>query len=356
MFQQVLSILKRLGIALGVIIIVFGLFLLYTTFADYRPAELETIRPEGEAAAGKTGNEVHLVTWNIGYAGLGREMDFFYDGGHDVRPAKMFYDRYVAGIDYQLAQFRDFDFVMLQEVDRHSKRSYFVDQYNAVRYILGEGHTGIWAWNYSVPFVPMPLRAPMGAVNSGITILSRITPLASERHSLGADAGWPAGLFQLDRCFILTRFSTESGRELVLINTHNSAFDDGTRRKAQLDKLKEIMIAEFAKGNYVIAGGDWNLNPPVRFHEENITADWIEYISPPIEPDYFPGDWQWVTDRTVPTNRFLKNNYVKGVTYTTIIDFFVVSPNVEVIEVKTLDLGFENADHNPVTMRVVLGS
>ena len=35
-----------------------------------------------------TGESFNVVTWNIGYAGLDREMDFFYDGGTRVRPAR----------------------------------------------------------------------------------------------------------------------------------------------------------------------------------------------------------------------------------------------------------------------------
>lgn len=31
-----------------------------------------------------------------------------------------------------------------------------------------------------------------------------------------------------------------------------------------------------------------------------------------------------------------------------VIDGFIISPNVELLDVETLDLGFENSDHNPV--------
>jgi hypothetical protein len=36
------------------------------------------------------------------------------------------------------------------------------------------------------------------------------------------------------------------------------------------------------------------------------------------------------------------------------IDGFLVSPNVDVASVKTLDLGFEYSDHNPVLLTVSL--
>ena len=36
------------------------------------------------------------------------------------------------------------------------------------------------------------------------------------------------------------------------------------------------------------------------------------------------------------------------------IDGFIISPNVELISVETLDAGFEFADHNPVQLKVKL--
>lgn len=38
---------------------------------------------------------------------------------------------------------------------------------------------------------------------------------------------------------------------------------------------------------------------------------------------------------------------------TTLTDFFLVSPGVRVLSVRTLPLGFRSSDHNPVVMRVV---
>ena len=38
---------------------------------------------------------------------------------------------------------------------------------------------------------------------------------------------------------------------------------------------------------------------------------------------------------------------------TTLTDFFLVSPGVRVLSVRTLPLGFRSSDHNPVVMSVV---
>ena len=53
-----------------------------------------------------------------------------------------------------------------------------------------------------------------------------------------------------------------NGKELVMINTHNEAFDAGEIRTAQMSFLKDFVQSEYNKGNYVIAAGDWNQSPP----------------------------------------------------------------------------------------------
>ena len=49
-----------------------------------------------------------------------------------------------------------------------------------------------------------------------------------------------------------------SDKELVLINFHLEAYDSGEGKVAQMKQLSEKLQEEYAKGNYVIAGGDFN--------------------------------------------------------------------------------------------------
>jgi hypothetical protein len=52
-----------------------------------------------------------------------------------------------------------------------------------------------------------------------------------------------------------------------------------------------------------------------------------------------------VVDTTSPTNRTLEQPYRAGVNYTSVLDGFLVSPNIEVVDVTTIDLG-AHSDHN----------
>lgn len=355
MRPQIKAFMITLIALIGALLLLIFILLIYTGVKDYKPLDIEQLTVEDSSTVTPIPlqQELNFVAWNIGYAGLGREMDFFYDGGRQVRPDRQLQEKYWRGIKKQLDNFRQMDFIMLLEVDRDSKRSYYLDQWEEIRKIFPD-HASAFAWNYRVPFVPLPLYAMMGRVMAGMGTLAKYSPSQAERHTLLRDDPWPVGLFTLDRCFILTRYPVETGKELVLINTHNSAFDDGSLRKKQMTLLRNTMLHEYEQGNYVVAAGDWNLNPPKRFHETVITGDWIEYINPPIEDTYVPWQWTLAFDPRVPTNRWVTEEYLKGRTFTTIIDFYILSPNIELIEVETLDFGFENSDHNPVRARILL--
>lgn len=341
-------------ILVSVIILVPIGMILFMTITDYRPPGMEKLVVHGNGKEILPGNDtLKIMTLNLGYSGLGKEMDFFYDGGEKVRPSEEFYNRYSTRAYDFLGDHGNLDFYFFQEIDRRSKRSYYHDQLVEIASVLSQ-YAYTYAINYKVRFVPMPLTHPMGKVSAGMATFSRARPQESERVAFISDASWPLGLFMLDRCFILNRYKLPSGKDLVMINTHNSAFDDGTRRTKQLAVMKNTMINEYGKGNYVVAGGDWNLNP-VGFYPGSLSnGDLGKEIYPRIENNFLPDGWQWTFDPATPSNRAVDLPYRKGTTLTTVIDFFVVSPNIGIDTIHTVDLGFEWSDHQPVFMTFVL--
>jgi endonuclease/exonuclease/phosphatase family metal-dependent hydrolase len=358
--------LKRLLFALLFLAGAFILLLAWATMADYKPPTTIPAETAGNAPAIEPDDTVFTMTsWNLGYFGLGKECDFFFDGGKMTRPEQEQYQHYSGkALDY-LEKNEKADFYYFQEVDLYSKRSYFDNQAKRLQNIF-EGMESSFALNYVVPYVVVPVKNPMGKVNSGILSFSSFKTSENTRYAFPTSYSWPVRLFQLDRCFMLSRVPLPAGKELVLINTHNEAFDDGSQRAKQMEVLKDLMLAEYAKGNYVIVGGDWNQNPVGlgdwtigRLDDLGIwgflNSDVGRTIEPAIEPDFLPQEWQWVFDPEIPSNRDVIGPYERGKTKTTIIDFFVVSPNIKVLDIKTEDLGFEWSDHQPVTMKFKLG-
>ena len=70
--------------------------------------------------------------------------------------------------------------------------------------------------------------------------------------------------------------------------------------------------------------------------------------------EQFAGDWQFMMDETVPSCRLLNEPYNAATAQHYVIDGFILSRNVRVEHIETLDLGFENSDHNPVSLQVTL--
>lgn len=357
-----MKIVKRiLKVSLLILLIFIAGFtglIIYAIASDYKPPEEEILAtPENPSVIADSMN-LSLLTWNIGYAGLGKDMDFFYDGGTKVRTTEEKCIGNLSGITDFLKKNDSIDFILIQEIDRNSKRSFHIDEYARISEVLKD-HNSCFAKNYDVFFVPTPPSEPMGKVLSGITVFSKFTPESSARVSLPGDFGFPTQLFYLDRCFIVNRYKVENGRELVLINTHNEAFDEGgTIRKAQMEKLREFILNEYKSGNYVITGGDWNQYPPdfkpAFNRNKSFTGQIGNFNLVGIESDFMPSDWKWMFDPSSPSVRTLMAAYDPETTPTSTCDAFLTSPNIKSISVKCIQLEFNNSDHNPVIMQVRL--
>lgn len=343
-----MKVLKYLLLTLALLVALFLIFLIYASISDYKPDKTEIVF-ESENTNALKDSVFDAVIWNIGYAGLDASMDFFYDGGEKVRPDKVTVNENLKGIMLTLEDFQDLDFLLLQEVDRGSKRSYYHDIYEYISNQFEPYHSS-FGTNYEVSFVPIPVKAPMGRVYSGLQTISAEIPEKVNRHSFPGNYSWPMGLFMLDRCFLESRYKMPDDKELLIINTHNSAYDDGSLRMQQMDFMKKILVEEYKAGNYVVVGGDWNQTPHGFvpefegdiFDEENLTY---------VDADYPEAGWTWAYDASKPTNRRVKTPYTKGETLTTLIDCFLLSPNIQVLEVKGKTLDFAYSDHQPVSIQ-----
>jgi endonuclease/exonuclease/phosphatase family metal-dependent hydrolase len=345
---------KTIKIILGLVfiaVLIPVLLIAWATFTDYCPGPETIVSARPDAPYIPEAKTYHLLTWNLGYGGLSRDMDFFYDGGKQVRPCKNTVRQNIDAIKQLLADRTDVDFFLLQEVDRNSKRSYSINEVSEISGQFPE-FKSFFAKNYDVFFVPVPVSDPLGHVLSGLLTLSRFEPVRVVRHSFPGNYSWPQGLFMLDRCFMTARYRLKSGKQFLVINTHNSAYDNGTLRKNQMKFLKNFLINEYQKGNYVLVGGDWNQCPP-EFRPEFKRNRMDNENRMDINSNYLPG-WTWAYDKTTPTNRRVKTPYDPETCLTTTIDFFLVSPNIKIKKVQGIHLDFEHSDHNPVKIEIQL--
>ena len=177
------------------------------------------------------------------------------------------------------------------------------------------------------------------------------------RRSLPIDTG-VMKIVDLDRCYSVSRAKVDNGKELVMFNVHLSAYtnDEGIVR-GQLEMLGADMAAEYAAGNYVICGGDFNCE--LSGDAEGLFGASEDYSwCKPFDLSLLPEGLTLVppVDREapVPSSRIADGPYVPGETFVSLLDGFIVSDNVQVLGANVIDAGFVNSDHNPVYIDFVL--
>ncbi len=326
----------------------------YLSATEYAPADVETltVKVGGRNAVPAVGKRITMLSWNIGYGGLGRNQDFFMDGGSMVRPSrKEDVQENLAGIVSTLSQ-QQADVYLLQELDLNAQRSYFVNERSEVERGLMMGSA--FAYNYKCDFVPFPW--PMiGKVESGLLTMSAFQVKEATRESLPVPFSWPMRVANLKRCLLVERLPVEgSEKEVVIVNLHLEAYDDGAGKRAQTQQLMALLQAEYRKGNYVIAGGDFNQIFP---HVTQYPVLNDEYWAPgQLSADDLPQGFSYAFDASTPTCRLLNEPYSgdRAKTQLYVIDGFIVSSNVKVNHVQTIDLNFRNSDHQPVRLEFTL--
>jgi len=348
-------VLKILGCVLGLVLVLAIGLIAYLCITEYKPADREAVTRYTiqEAKPVQAGQTVTVYTWNIGYAGLGKDSDFFMDGGQMVDPpSQEAVEENMAAIT-AFIQSQDADAWLLQEVDVNSSRTENMDQF-AILQEHWNGSSG-FAYNYKCSFVPIPWP-PLGRIEGGIaTLTAPQTSESMERISLPCPFSWPIRVAQIKRCLTVTRLPVEnSDKELVLINLHLEAYDDGEGKRKQTELLLQVLQEEYDKGNYVIAGGDFNQSFPGVLEQYPI-ADPEKWTPGILEYRTLPEGWQFAYDISSPTCRLLDQPYNENCQLY-VIDGFILSPNVQLNVVKTVDLDFQNSDHNPVRLEVTLKS
>jgi endonuclease/exonuclease/phosphatase family metal-dependent hydrolase len=345
------------GLLLAVIVVASGILLGVLTITEYRPKDKETlaINETGNSRSPAPGTPLRILTWNIGYASLDAAEDFFMDGGNHVRPAKNTNVKNNIENIRRLVSDPSWDAVLIQEVDLHSFRSYWVDQ---VEY-LTKNYAGsrAFGYNFKTLFVPFPFPEFIGPVQSGILSMNTFKAREAVRIKLPSPFTWPVRIANLKRCLLAEWIPvTGSSKELVLVNLHLEAYSSGTGRLAQMQILLDFLNAEYAKGNYCIAGGDFNQNFPGIDPELYRIKD-THFIPGALTQDMLQSGWQFAADIETPSSRLLNEPYSGSYddTQLYVIDGFILSPNVQLASVKTLADGFKYSDHHPVSLEVVLG-
>lgn len=351
-WQILLLVLGWIVLAIVAVVLFFIIFLSAT---EFKPAAKMDAKVHGSPSRTvQQGDTLSIMTWNMGFGALGDNADFFMDGGNMVKTADEKRVREnVAGVQAELKEVKP-DAVFLQEIDIDSDRSYKINEVQTISDSMPR-YSSSFANNFKVRYDPYPIP-PMGKIDSGICTLTSLPVADSYRLSLPVPFKWPVRLGNLKRCLLVSRVPLKnSNKELIFVNLHLEAYDDGAGKAAQTRKLREILDSEVRKGNYVIAGGDFNQVfsnvDTSRYPQRKDT--WAPGV---IDVSDFPG-LQMRMDSSNPSCRSL-DRVLAGDTSDDfqwyVIDGFISSRNIRINSCRTQQLHFRNSDHNPVILNATL--
>ena len=339
----------------GAVILAIVLLFLVLTIVEYRPKPIEEVPFTTENGMLMRKTPVSIMSWNIGFAGLGKDEDFFMDGGKKSLPdSKEVVEKYFKGIKDSIGT-HPADILFAQEIDINSKRTFKINEVEALKNFTGKGTA--FAYNYNCIFVPIPFP-PLGRIKSGVATYTDFEILSAQRRALPVPFKWPLRAANLKRCILVSRIPVyenggASGHELVLANFHLEAYDSGEGKIAQTKALSDFINAEYEKGNYVIAGGDFNQKFPGSEAYPVTSPD--GWIPGELDANMLKDGWSFVYDDSKPTCRSLEAPYNdenakahKWQYY--VIDGFIISPNIKKLSIDVIDMDFQHSDHNPVYM------
>ena len=322
--------------------------------ADYRPDAKEPVREmwgSGETVADTLPDTLKIVTWNIGYGGLGDDMDFFYDGGSRVRCSEGRTFENLSGIIAALKA-ADADIYLLQEVDECSRRSYRIRELELLKEAF-PGYHLYFAYNYKSLFVPVPLSEPMGKVASGLVMLSRFRPESVERLAYPSRFPFPVSMFNLKRCLLAATFLTSDGTRVMIGNTHNTAYDTGDMRTRETAFLVSLADSLSLAGIRVVIGGDWNQYPP-EYVPSEAELDNACFSVVPLDVSGLDAYGRIVSDPSEKTLRYLDLPFGDGPAQS-VTDYYYVSYGLEASPAEVCgNEGFRFSDHKPVKIDIVL--
>lgn len=352
--------MKQVGkIVLGIFLLIVVFLVIgvaYLSLVEYKPKEIESIEvEENKERQICLEDGFSVVSYNIGYGANDKNSDFFMDGGTKVLGESEETVKLNMEGNLQILRSLGADAIMIQEADRDSKRSYKVDEIEILEEEFKDEMSGAYSRNYFCQYVPYPLPVTTGRVDSGLVTLNSYEVTEAKRYRLPCPFSWPTRVCQLKRGLLVERMPIEgSDKELILVNVHLEAYDSGEGKIEQTKVLTDLLLSEYEKGNYVIAGGDFNQYLPGVDLQKYPIIDESYYVPGKVENSILPEDWTYAVDNAVPSARLLNEPYdpKSEDTQYYILDGFIVSPNVTVKEVSTVDTGFSYSDHNPVYMEV----
>lgn len=252
------------------------------------------------------------------------------------------------------------DVSLFQNVDEKSSRSFRVDQISA---ILKKANSQDSAFlvDTSFKYFPYPIFNPIGRAVSGKLITTNFEISSAESLDLPKKPTIFNQFFEQSyNCEIVKMKVSQSDKQLVIFNVNLSSSDSEDVLVNQMKTVFKRMQEESEKGNFVIAGGSFNLSPDnsvelLKGKQEptpsfySLNTELIPAGFKLVNPFNVTKKIGTVRDASIPLKREEKeivNNQV-------VADYFFVSNNIEANS-KIESSDFQFSTHNLVKLKFKL--
>lgn len=281
---------------------------------------------------------ISVATWNIGYAGLGKQADFILEGGKSYMPSSRAQcQNYLEGIVTTIQNMIDdhsVDVFMIQELSRRSPSNIFLDVRTPIEELFKQNGYRV---HYDSVFSMFGLfqHGQIIASKANFTTMRSVALSPFER------------LFKI--LHILRKLTLVEIPEynLLIGNVHTTGYQ---RINLETERQVKQIFSEIAsmrmKYKNIIIGGDWNMHFPG--HQKKY--DTRQYKSLPTKELQDPAGMQFVT-APYPTFRSLDKPY-DGTNAVGNVDGFLVSSEVTVGKALDVSQNFSNTDHDPVLIKM----
>lgn len=377
------KILKIVGLVLLVVILIAGGYVGYIFLSYNRIGNIDLeVNNKANNEKIKINESLKVTTYNIGFGAYSQDFTFFLDTGYDIKGNETvgYYskakskDEVIFNTTGSINTLKSLnnDFILLQEVDVKSTRSHKINQKEMIanEFEFDE----VFAYNFDSAFLPYPLYDMHGKSKAGLQTLSNYKIKEAKRVEYTISTSF-SKFFDLDRCFSVSTIDVENGKKLYLINSHMSAYDEGgVIREKQIKELNDFISLCYKNNDYVVVGGDFNhdlltYNPDFSYTSENKVfnnvlkdPDWVAPYFDINGKSSLVDGFKVVASDNVPTCRNNDIVWNPSLTYKCVVDGFIVSNNIEVINHYNVETtggnlslnGFAYSDHQPAYMEFVL--
>jgi len=354
LFKFILILLILLVIAAALYLCYF--YKKYERIADRQYTDQEITSSysyfENEEAV-NAGRAYNILTYDIGYGAKMAKFSSYFDGGTDVKASSE--ENVMANICgiTDVINRSGADFILLQEVDTNSTRSYGVDELSLINKFLYGYYYSAASMAESM-YIPYPFIKPQGIMNTSMITYSNAAMASNLRRSLPMSED-VLNMADYDKCYTVARIPLANERDLLIYNVHLSTFvDDDKTYESQLDVLFTDMQREYSAGNYVICGGDFGKNLKNDSSDSNIS--WAKDFPIWKIPSGFNLGFIVSPASTVDhnTRRNCDKAYDADSTFTATTDGFIVSSNIRVNFYSNANWKYEFSNHDPVIMQFFL--